>query len=221
MTAGAEPFAVLVVCTGNICRSPQAAALLRKHLDAAEEPIAQQIRITSAGTHAQVGAPMDPQAAELAAAYGAADSGHRGRQLTAEMVRHHDLVLCMTRKHRAAAVRLVPGASRRVLLLTEFVALVEDLAQDVAPVTAGGDPAAQPSAPPPGPLSALTPDWLRRGVDTAAARRGLVPKTSGVREDILDPYRRDPEVYRESVAQIDQEVQRLHQGLWRIMQGGP
>lgn len=221
MTADAEPFEVLMVCTGNICRSPQAAALLRKHLHAAEEPIAQQIRITSAGTHAQLGTPMDPQAAELAAVYGAVDSGHRGRPLTAEMVRHNDLVLCMTRKHRAVAVRLVPGASRRVFLLSEFVALIEDLAKDVRPVTAGGDSVAQQFAPPPGPLSALAPDRLRRGVDAAADRRGLVPKTSGVREDILDPYRRDPEVYRESIAQIDQAIQRLHQALWRITQGAP
>lgn len=211
MTAGAGPFTVLVVCTGNICRSPQAAALLQARAEAAGAEVSAQIQVTSAGTHALIGAPMDPMAAELLSAYrpthGAGDADaaaaaaeHRGIQLSAEAVKGADLVLCMTLAHRRAVVRQVPGASRRTFLLNEFVALLEDLARDPWPDTGSHD----------------LPTQLRQRVDAAAARRGLIPKGSGEDEEIIDPYRRDTAVYRESAAQLDQALQRLYRAMGRL-----
>lgn len=195
------PFQVLVVCTGNVCRSPQTAALLQACVDAAGEPLMSQVRIGSAGTHAIVGAPADPRAAELGRLYGAVVADHRGRQLAPQLIEQADLVLCMTREHRRAVVRQVPRASRRTFLLKEFVALVEDLARDAPPGTAGGGP----------PEEVIR--RLRRGVDEAASHRGLIPKTSDMSEDIIDPYRRQAAVYRESAAQVYQTLVRLHRAL--------
>lgn len=208
MTVDAGPFEVLVVCTGNVCRSPQAAALLQARADAAGIAVSSQIQITSAGTHALAGAPMDPEAAELVRVYRAthgADGStalpeHRGIQLGAEAIKDADLVLCMTLAHRRAVVRQVPAASRRTFLLNEFVALLEDLARDPWPTTESHD----------------LPTQLRHRIDAAAARRGLIPKGSGQDEEIIDPYRRDTAVYRESAAQLDQALQRLYRAMGRL-----
>lgn len=214
MTAGAGPFAVLVVCTGNVCRSPQAAALLQARAEAAGAEVSSQIRITSAGTHALIGAPMDPVAAELLNVYGpthgaddaaAGTADHRGTQLSAEAVKGADLVLCMTLAHRRAVVRRVPGASRRTFLLNEFVALLEDLARDPWPDTESHD----------------LPTQLRQGVDETAARKGLIPKGSGEDQEIIDPYRGDTAVYRESAAQLDQALQRLYRAMGKLGLEGP
>lgn len=158
---------------------------------------------------------MDSQAAELALIHGAADTQHAGRQLTSEMVRSSDLVLCMSREHRRAAVRYAPAASRRVFLLSEFVALVEDLAKGQS-AAAGAGTAQQLSA---DLLRASVPERLRGGIDAAAARRGLTGSASGIPAEIIDPYRGEPEMYRESAAQIDHAAQRLHRALRTIMQG--
>ena len=65
----ADPIRVTMVCTGNICRSPYAAVLLRQGL-AWARPGA--FEVTSAGTHALVGRPMDEGSVERLAAKGLA-----------------------------------------------------------------------------------------------------------------------------------------------------
>jgi protein-tyrosine phosphatase len=68
---------VLVVCTGNVCRSPAAELLLRDRLGAAD------VDVASAGVHALVGQPVDPPVAELLVERGVAPGGFRARQLDA------------------------------------------------------------------------------------------------------------------------------------------
>lgn len=202
MTTTPGSFHVLAVCTGNVCRSAQAATLLQARTDASGSVCSSQLRISSAGTQALVDEPMDPIAAEMVNEYGAplgpgirrVIARHRGRQLSAEAVKRADLVLCMTLKHRRAVVQLAPAASRRTFLLTEFVALLEDLA---SVPWAGTDDLSLPSR-------------LRRDVDAAAARRGLVLRHGAEYEEVIDPYRREAAVYRRSAAQIDRALQRLH-----------
>ncbi|MGO1548471.1 MAG: hypothetical protein ACTHWO_01485 [Nesterenkonia sp.] len=217
MTVGAGTLEVLIVCTGNVCRSPQTVALLRKHVAAAEEPLRSAVHLASAGTHALVGAPMDPKAAELAVVYGAADTEHSGRQLTSQLVKSSDLVLCMTREQRSTVVRHAPAASRRVFLLAEFVVLVEGLATVPETFSGGSGQSAQS----PAGLRTSVPDRLREGIDAVAARRGLAPHPPGIPVEIIDPYRREPEIHRESVAQINQAVQRLDHAVRTIAQRTP
>jgi protein-tyrosine phosphatase len=102
---------ILLVCTGNICRSPMAEALLRERLNSADTTIA------SAGTAALVGYPADPLAVEVARHFGFDLAQHRGRQASAPMLLASDLVLVMTQAHAAWVHERVPPLRGRVQLL--------------------------------------------------------------------------------------------------------
>ena len=114
-----EPARVLVVCTGNVSRSPAAQAMLATRLAAGS------VQVTSAGTEAMVGAPVDER---MAALLSEEEQGtlrdFRARQLDERMVAAADLVLTMTREHRSAVVTLAPSALRRTFTLSEFAELL-------------------------------------------------------------------------------------------------
>ncbi len=104
---------VLVVCTGNICRSPVAAAMLRQALPA------KQFR--SAGLGALVGQGVELTARGLAEADGLDVSDHHARQLTRDMLAHADLVLVMSHGQRRAGGELAPEALGKTLLLGKWL----------------------------------------------------------------------------------------------------
>lgn len=104
---------ILVVCTGNICRSPVAAAMLARALP--------NHRVESAGLGALVGHGVETNALALAEADGLEVAGHRARQLTVEMVREADIVLVMSEGQRQAVADLVPEALGKTLLLGRWL----------------------------------------------------------------------------------------------------
>lgn len=106
---------VLVVCVGNICRSPMAEALLRARLG--RRP---RFTVSSAGVSALVGHPADPAALELMRLRGIDITGHRARQVTPDLVAAHDLVLVMERGHEAAVLGIVPQARGKVHSIGKF-----------------------------------------------------------------------------------------------------
>jgi len=112
-----SPRRILFVCTGNICRSPMAAAIARAELDRAG---AGGIEVESAGTMAMVGWGATREAARVAEEHGTSLAGHRPRQLTRELVAGADLVVGMEAAHVAAADRL--GAARAITLAERPVA---------------------------------------------------------------------------------------------------
>lgn len=116
MTAG---YRVLVVCTGNICRSAVAERLIR---GMAPDGV---VTAASAGTHARIGEPIHPYSEQALQALGGDPQGFAARQVTAEMVDEADVVLTATRQHRAAVVGLLPKAVRKTFTLLEFGALAE------------------------------------------------------------------------------------------------
>ncbi|ABI56152.1 low molecular weight protein-tyrosine-phosphatase [Alkalilimnicola ehrlichii MLHE-1] len=85
----------LVVCTGNICRSPMGEAYLRDRLGAGGEFL-----IGSAGTGALVGYPADDHAITAMQEKGLDISAHRAQQLTLALARNYDLLLVMDDGHR-------------------------------------------------------------------------------------------------------------------------
>lgn len=110
---------VLVVCTANVCRSPLAAAILRRRWDAAGLPA----EVSSAGVRAMRGAPVCVVSQEV---LGAPLAG-AAREITPDLVREADLVLTMEREQRSSVVRLLPGSQARVFTLREAAALLDGL----------------------------------------------------------------------------------------------
>ncbi|MEO5830551.1 MAG: low molecular weight protein-tyrosine-phosphatase [Rhodanobacter sp.] len=105
---------ILILCVGNICRSPTAEYLLRQQLTGRD------IQVASAGLGALVGHSVDDHAMALLKGRGIDASGHRARQVDAVMLRQSDLVLGMERRHLAAAARLAPEASGKLFLLGKW-----------------------------------------------------------------------------------------------------
>src|SRR4029079_12014651 len=114
---------ILVVCSGNICRSPIAEGLLRRalerRLDRAAPPVG------SAGTIAVDGAPAMPESIEAARERGADIGAHAARHLTRALVDDADLIVGMAAEHREAVGRLSPGAAARTFTLRELTRLLE------------------------------------------------------------------------------------------------
>ena len=82
---------ILVVCTGNICRSPIGERLLRRALP--------NKKIDSAGVGALVNHAADASAIRTAAKHGLSLEGHKGRQFTSSLGGQYDLVLVMEHSH--------------------------------------------------------------------------------------------------------------------------
>jgi protein-tyrosine-phosphatase len=95
MSRSEPAFRVLLVCTGNTCRSPMAAAALQLELGADGE----RVEVRSGGTAAREGEGAAALAIRVAGESGADLSGHRARRVTAEMLRSSDLVLAMEPEH--------------------------------------------------------------------------------------------------------------------------
>jgi protein-tyrosine-phosphatase len=109
---------ILVVCLGNVCRSPVAEFLFRRELGERD------IRVSSAGLGALVGRPIEKNAAELLHEEGIDASGHRARQLEPSMVRDADLILAMEHRQLKSVVRQVARGRRRAGSLSAFAQCV-------------------------------------------------------------------------------------------------
>jgi protein-tyrosine phosphatase len=173
---------ILVVCTGNVCRSPAVALLLDRRTD-------ESVVVESAGTAALVGRTVSEPMAVLLQARGLSTDGFAARTATAELVAGADLVITMTRDQRSYVVRLEPRAVRHTFTLLELAALL-----DGAPVQADADESDS--------------DRLARLPALAASRRTTV---IGARRplDVLDPYRRPERFYRRALAAIEPAVETI------------
>ena len=104
---------IVLVCTGNTCRSPMAETLLREQLRT-KFGCEDAVRVISAGVAAGQGSGASPQAIEVMGDRGLDLTGHSSRPLDDEVMNVADLVLTMTRGHRAAILAAWPDMQDRV-----------------------------------------------------------------------------------------------------------
>lgn len=167
-----DPCVVLVVCTGNISRSPFAGLLLA-------DALGPSVRVGCAGTRAVAGRGVDPAMLPYYAEAGVDAGDFVAQQLNVGQVRGADLILTMTNAHRAYVLSLLPAAVQRTFTLREFARLAAVLK--------------------PGELTGDTPGVrLRELVELVPQLRERAPWDPDG-NDIPDPFGRDRREYDRAV----------------------
>ncbi|MGH2637308.1 MAG: hypothetical protein ACRDHU_14345 [Actinomycetota bacterium] len=183
---------ILVVCTGNVCRSPVAEGLLRAAMQRRFGERAPSV--ASAGTAGWEDSGATRESVLAAADIGVDIDGHRARRLLAEHVREATLVIAMAGEHREDVSLLEPGAMDRTFTLKELVRLVEAL-----------PPPAEGTGPGPG----LTP----RVAEAAELRRSGF-EGDPLDEDVADPLGKPLRTYRALARELETWCARLDEGLF-------
>ncbi len=119
-------YSVLFVCTGNVCRSPMAAALFNEHARRIGEDGG--FTATSAGTWALEEQCASGHVLTVMAQRGLDLSGHRARTVTRGMLAESDVVIVMTRNHREALAAEFPGFRHKIHLMSEMAGKQYDIA---------------------------------------------------------------------------------------------
>ncbi|TWE12024.1 low molecular weight phosphatase family protein [Rudaeicoccus suwonensis] len=198
--AAARSGRILIVCTGNICRSPFIERLLAHHL------IGVDVEVTSAGTRALVGEPMQPPSEQLLGERGVGPAGFRATQLTEHLATAADIVLTATREHRSQVVQLAPAALKRTFAIADFADLC----------------AALPAPPwPLRPMERTDDPPLRRLVGQLAAIRPQVAPRQADDADIPDPFRQEFAVYEQMAQQVDGFVPSTVAAIQAALTAGP
>jgi len=116
-----ERMNIILVCTGNTCRSPMAEGLLRRK--AAEVGLADRLQISSAGVAAVDNLAPSAHAVVVMGKRGIDISAHRSRQLREHMAATADLILTMTAAHKRELIFTLPEYVDRTHTLHEWAGL--------------------------------------------------------------------------------------------------
>ena len=115
---------VLIVCTGNICRSPIAHGLLH---DRARRVGEDWLEVRSAGTWGRSGSGATPEAVSAAAGLGVDIEAHRSSRFNDDMAKWADLIITMTTEQAAEVLQESPEARTKTFTLKELVSLLGSL----------------------------------------------------------------------------------------------
>lgn len=179
------PLKVLAVCTGNVCRSPMVERLLQAGLD---NQLPREFIVTSAGTGALVGHPIDPRVAEFIHELGGSTADFSARQVTPEILAHQDLILTLTREHRSRIVEMSPATLKKAFTFREFARLLPTIE-----LNGNLGPAA----------------FWRMAIPRALRERS--GDILSHHDDVIDPYRRANDVYDRMRAEIAPAVDSILQ----------
>ncbi|WP_022794583.1 low molecular weight protein arginine phosphatase [Marinococcus halotolerans] len=120
-------YHVLFICTGNTCRSPMAAALMKHHYP--------EVEVASAGVMAANGEPAATEAVR-AMDERQVEIDHESQPLTKELIDWADVIFAMTRGHKDIMQRMFPGAEEKTVLLKEYAGTDGD--KDIGDPIGGG-----------------------------------------------------------------------------------
>jgi len=180
-----KPFTVLMVCTGNMFRSPAAQYLMNAALGPDSG-----LEIISAGMTPNRGGAVAPRMADLLAGEGIDVSDFESRPVSEADVRDAGLVLGMTREHRSHSVTLWPAAVRKTYTLKEFARLIDRVSPEELDRAAASTPADR--------LAALT---------TLAGHKRM-PATPE-EDDIPDPDTGPSGTTRQAFTEVKEAVERI------------
>lgn len=110
---------ILLVCTGNTCRSPMASVLL-ENIWSKRLP-EKEIKIKSAGLFTGDGLPASSEAIEVMQEYGLDLSNHKSRQITEDLVKEADIILTMTNSHLFAMLEMFPDYAPIIFTISEYI----------------------------------------------------------------------------------------------------
>lgn len=183
---------IMTVCTGNICRSPYAQFALAHALDAVRPGV---FEITSAGTHAMTGDPVDPKSAGILDSRGIAHDGFAARQVNERLLADVDMVLPLEVNHRKLVLSYAPRLLKRAYTLKELARLL-DAADEREPWTQR--------------LAGLTTPEERWGAlpSNLARERGRSRVADGV-DNIADPYQKRQAAFDEMAREVDAAIERI------------